>query len=238
MIGTTKDENKLFLFMNPRYVRRWFGLIPQVRDEDLYLATAEAMTAMWKATGADGPAAAMRRSRDDVFVYRFDWDEAPTVFGFDLATYVGAAHGFEIPFVFGHYDLGRQGNIIFTDENLAGREELSRRVSSYWAQFAYAGDPGRGRRDDLPQWTAWDTSPGGHKTMHLDTGAEGLRMGSEPLTPQAVEASVASDPRLKTPRERCWVYRELAYWSRGNNRADYDRREECKPYPYDEFPWD
>jgi para-nitrobenzyl esterase len=237
MIGTTKDENKVFQFTNDLYVRRWLGVIPRVREPELYLATAQAMTAMWKATGADGPAAAMRRSQDDVFVYRFDWDEEPSIFGTDLARFVGAAHGFEVPFVFGHYDLGRQGNVVFTPENRPGREELTARMMSYWAQFAYDGDPGRGRRDELPQWTAWDPSAGGHKTMHLDTGEGGLRMGSEPVTVASVLDGVAADARLKTPRDRCWVFRELAYWGRGSGRVGYDAREECKPFPFDGFPW-
>ena len=37
---------------------------------------------MWKATGADQPAAALSASqRAPVFVYRFDWDEEPTILG-------------------------------------------------------------------------------------------------------------------------------------------------------------
>ena len=237
MIGTTKDENKLFLFVNPLYVRRWLGIVPRVREPKLYLATADAMAAVWKATGADGPAAAMRRSADHVYVYRLDWDEEPSVLGTDLATYLGAAHGFDIPFVFGHYDLGPKANVVFTEANLPGREALTARVMSYWARFAYDGDPGRGRRDDLPLWTAWDPRPGGHKTMHLDTGDSGVRMGSDPVTVESVLASVEHDPRLATARERCWVFHEVAKWARGIGRADYDAREECRAYPFDAFPW-
>jgi para-nitrobenzyl esterase len=195
------------------------------------------MSAMWKATGADAPAAAMRRTSPDVFVYRFDWDEEPTVLGTDLAAYLGAAHGFDIPFVFGHYDLGRQANVIFTDANAAAREALTARMMSYWAQFAYTGDPGQGRRGELPQWTAWDPAPGGHKTMHLDTGDDGLRMGSDRVTVEAVVASIDTDPRLRTSRDRCWVLRELTHRGRGVTRADYDRRVECGSYPFERFPW-
>ena len=32
LIGTNHDENKLFLFFDPKYVRRWFGVLPQLRD--------------------------------------------------------------------------------------------------------------------------------------------------------------------------------------------------------------
>jgi para-nitrobenzyl esterase len=241
MIGTTRDENRLFLFVNPLYVRRWLGLFPSLRDPDLYEATADALAAMWKATGADGPAAAMWRTQPDVYVYRFDWDEEPSLLGTDLGRALGASHAFEIPFVFGHWDLGTQGNVIFTDENGPAREELSARMMSYWAQFARTGDPGRGGRGDLVAWTAWDGRPGGHKTLLLDTEAGGgLRMGSDPVEPAGVLASVDADPRLDTQRERCWVYHELARWSLGLAERDYPSagREGCAAYPLDGFPWE
>jgi para-nitrobenzyl esterase len=237
MLGTTKDENKIFQFTHPLYVRRWFGVYPTIREPHLYLATADAIASMWKATGADIPAAAMRGTQLDVYVYRFDWDEEAKPFGVDLPTHLGAAHGFEVPFVFGHFDLGPQGNVIFDDANRPGREALSAKLMSYWAEFASSGNPGRGRNNELPPWTAWDPAPAGHKTMHLDTGDDGTRMASDPVTIESVVASVESDARLKTPRDRCWVFHELALWGRGIGRGDYDRREECRAYPFDAFPW-
>jgi para-nitrobenzyl esterase len=240
MAGTNHDENKLFLFVNPLYVKRWFGVLPQVKEPRLYLALAEAQSGMWKATGADGPAAAMWSTQPNTFVYRFDWDEEPELLGIDLGTYLGAAHGFEIPFVFGHWDLGKQGNVIFTDANRPGREALAEQMMSYWANFAWTGDPGRGRGEDLPAWTAWDGRPGGHKYMILDTAdGGGVRMGSEPVTVESVVAAVDADPRLASQRERCWVYHEMARWSRGFGESDYRGagREGCAAFPFDEFPW-
>jgi para-nitrobenzyl esterase len=241
MIGTTRHENRLFLFVNPLYVKRWLGIVPSLRDPDLYEATADALAAMWKATGADAPAAAMWRTQPRVFVYRFDWDEEPTLLGTDLGRALGASHAFEIPFVFGHWDLGPQGNVIFTEANGPARETLSAQMMSYWAEFARAGDPARGRREDLALWTAWDGRPGGHKTMILDTQAGGgLRMGSDPVEPAGVLAAVDADPRLETRRERCWVYYELARWSQGLDEERYPTvgREGCAEYPFDGFPWE
>jgi para-nitrobenzyl esterase len=239
--GTNHDEQKLFMFLNPLYVRQWFGLIPQVRDPDLYLAAADARSAMWKATGADGPAATMWATQPNVFVYRFDWDEEPSLLGIDLGRFLGAAHGFEIPFVFGHWDIGAQGNVIFGASNQTGRETLSGQMMSYWANFARTGDPGRGRDGELPVWNAWDGRQGAHKYLILDTEAGGgVRMGSEPVTVESVLASVDADPRLTTQRERCFVYRELARWGGASGRQRYPSsgREGCAAYPYDAFPWD
>jgi para-nitrobenzyl esterase len=115
-------------------------------------------------------------------------------------------------------------------------------MMSYWARFARSGDPGRGARDELPLWSAWDTRPQGHKYMILDTEADGgLRMGSEPVTVASVLASVEADPRLTSQRDRCRVYRELAAWGGdGFGREDYPTagREGCAEYPFEKFPWD
>jgi para-nitrobenzyl esterase len=183
----------------------------------------------------------MWSTQPNVFVYRFDWDEEPSLLGLDLGAYLGAAHGFEIPFVFGHWDLGSQGNVIFSAANQAGREALSDQMMSYWASFARTGDPGRGSRGELPAWSAWDGRPGSNKFLILDTEAGGgLRMSAEQATVEGVLASVDADPRLVTQRDRCFVYRELARWGERFSELEYPTagRAGCAEYPFDAFPWD
>jgi para-nitrobenzyl esterase len=137
-----------------------------------------------------------------VYVYRFDWDEEPTILGGDLGRMIGASHVFEIPFVFGHFDLGREANAAFAEENEPGRRELSAQMMSYWAEFARSGSPGKGRRGDLPEWRP---SPG---FLVLDTAAGGgLRMSDETLTEEEALAGISADARLRTDDERCQVAR-------------------------------
>jgi para-nitrobenzyl esterase len=242
MLGTNRDENKLFMFADPRRVKRVLWIFPRLLDEERYNVTAEYLSAMWKASGADEPAAAMRRTQgSNVFVYRFDWDEEPTLLGADLSVMLGAGHGLEIPFVFGHFDLGGEGNVIFSNGNEPGRRELSGRMMSYWAEFAYTGDPGRGRQGELPPWTAWDPgAPDAPKFMLLDTDADGgLRMASEAVNSALVLARVDEDPRLTTQRERCQIFAELAERSRDFGPEDYPTagREGCAEFPLDEDGW-
>jgi para-nitrobenzyl esterase len=243
MIGTTRDENKLFLFRNPENVQWLLWLLPRLRQPELFNATAEHMARMWKATGVDEPARALHRQQGpSVFAYRFDWDEEPTLLWLaDLGEMLGASHGFEIPFVFGHWDLGSEGRVLFSDANLAGREELAGRVMSYWAQFAYAGDPAQGRGSDLPQWKPWDPRPGVEKLMILDTEAGGgVRMSDESVSRESVIAGVDQDTRLASQRDRCAVYYQLANWGRGFDESDYPRAgaQGCAAYPYEAYPWD
>jgi para-nitrobenzyl esterase len=242
MLGTTRDENKLFMYFDPRHVQHVLGVFPRLRNEREYNLIAEYLARMWKATGADQPAAAMRAAQGpSVYVYRFDWDEEPTILFADASTMVGAAHGFEIPFVFGHFDLGPEGNIIFSDGNAAGRRSLAVQMMSYWAEFAYNGAPGRGRFGELPEWTAWQNGDAVRpRFMVLDTAADGgVRMSSEALTVADVLAAVDDDPRLRDQQERCTIFRELATHSDALDRDSYASagREGCGEYSFDGYPW-
>jgi para-nitrobenzyl esterase len=237
VLGTTRDEFRVFLFANPNYSRYLLGLLPMLRDEERFLVTAEHMSNWWKATAADELAAAQVRSgNSDVFVYRFDWDEEPRILTADLSVIIGASHGFEIPFVFGHWDLGKAANVVFSEDNLAGREELARAMMSYWVGFARTGDPGRGASGDLPEWRAWDNRPTAEKFLRLDTEAGGgIQMVGGSVTREGVLRSIENDARLPERRHKCRVYWELAKWGRSFEAADYERAG-CADYPLDTFP--
>jgi para-nitrobenzyl esterase len=108
----------------------------------------------------------MRRVQGpSVFAYRFDWDEEPSVLGTDLGEMIGAAHVIEVPFVFGHWDLGPNSKRLFDEDNAPARLALSQKMQSYWGRFAWTGSPGRGRDGVQPAWSrrpaagsAWRTS--------------------------------------------------------------------------------
>jgi para-nitrobenzyl esterase len=245
ILGTNRDENKLFLYASPIFVRQWFDFFPQVRDWNLFEASAEYMSKAWKASAADGLATAMRKAQGaSVYVYRFDWDEEPrdVLFFFDLARLFGAAHGFEIPFVFGHWQLGPSSDWFFTADNEPGRLALSREMMSYWAQFARTGSPNRGRDGTLTQWPAWEPGPEVHKALILDTPeAGGSHTGSETVTIDAVLAQIESDPRLASAREKCFVYRQIALWNekRGFGKDEYPEAgaQGCGGWPFESWPW-
>jgi len=243
VLGTNHDENKVFLIFDRELATWWFGVLPRLHDPERYQAIASSMSRWWKATAADGPASAMTAAgAGDVFVYRFDWDEEPDLFGLaDLSKLVGAAHAFEIPFVFGHWDLGPMSRRLFTQENREGRELLSAQMMSYWTQFAQAGAPGRGRRGELPEWVAWsDAPPDAPRTLVLDTPAGGgIRMTPELVTSAEVIAEIDADPRLPTQRDRCEVFRRLARWGRSFDEERYAQAGSrgCAEFPIADHPW-
>ncbi len=179
ILGTNRDEMKTMMIRNPDYTRLRFGVLPRVIDQALYDRVTGFGSQMWKAIGADEPASAMHQAgHRDVFVYRFDWDEVPANWLLDFRSLLGASHSFEIPFVFN--DMDNEMTYLPFDlidaDNITGAAPLGRAMSSYWARFAYTGDPGRGRALDLPRWSRWQ---GEGEYLVFDTQADGgIRMHS------------------------------------------------------------
>jgi para-nitrobenzyl esterase len=213
MLGTNRDEQRLFFFLDPERTRRWFGL-PSAKDPEAYVRDAAYRSRAWKITGADEPARALAGAQPGrVFAYRFDWDELPTFLWADFSLLLGAAHGLEIPFVFGNFSFGPNSRFLFDEASRPGREALAAMMMSYWTEFARSGDPGRGRDGTLPRWTPWQED--GEKYVVLDTpAAGGARMATESERLDDVAAAILGDRSYESERERCAALASLHDWSR------------------------
>ena len=71
----------------------------------------------------------------------------------------------------------------FDEKNIDEATKLSKTMMSYWAEFAYNGDPGKGRRGDLIRWDTWNNLEKENKFLIFDTPQdEGVRMNKEALS--------------------------------------------------------
>ncbi len=233
MLGTNRDEHKLFLAFTSPHVRRVFGVPIGFRNLDRYNLVAEYGARLWKAAGADEPAMAMRRNQGpSVYGYRFDWDEEKDLLWIDSSRLLGAGHAVELFFVFG----GTRSEFAkkWLVEDVASSEHLSAQMRSYWTHFAATGKPDRGQDGALKQWKPWTTEESSPKFMVFDSEAGGgLRMSSEALTTDDVLAAVAEDARLPALASRCEVYRTFVQWSDVVTLEEYDALEDggCAQYP-------
>ncbi len=80
---------------------------------------------------------ALKSRQLDVWYYRFDWDEEPAPFD-DI---YGAAHAFDLAFVFGNFGPSLFANVEFSTANRPGRLELSEAMMQSLGVFARTGDP-------------------------------------------------------------------------------------------------
>jgi para-nitrobenzyl esterase len=218
ILGTNRDESKLFMSQDPRWVSQSLGILTRVRDEARYNFVAGMYSDLWKVRGVDRPAAALARSQEaGVYAYRFDWDDEPVRLGTDLGMLLGAAHGLEIPFVFGHFQFGDEATakLVFDEADESVRRSISDAMMSYWAEFAYAGAPGRGRRGELPEWPAWRGGVG--RFLVFDTPADGgIRMSADTVSTEILLARLGGAPGFDQA-EKCELYRDLFEGS-----ADWD----------------
>lgn len=203
LLGTNRDEFKLFMLGNPKYVTRFIGLF--VRDQAVYDRDSKYVSDLWRAVGSDAPAKALKQAGSPVFAYRFDWDEEPAYFLANLEKLLGAAHGLEIGFVFddeaGEFDPFR----VNSKDNEAGRIPLARAMSSYWVQFARTGNPGRGVDGTLPEWSDF----GDGQVMLLDsTAGGGLRLQPGVVTVDEIEQRLWSEPTMDE-KTRCEAARQM-----------------------------
>lgn len=147
IIGSNKEETKLFLSGNPRL--DW--------KTPAYAAIARFGSLEWKAVGVDSIADAIASHPEapPVYVYRFDWG-APDATGKspepgDWGRKLGAFHSIEVSFFLGTGTcLGPLYTWqLFTDKNRPGREKLSAGIMAYLKAFAETGIP---RADGLQTW--------------------------------------------------------------------------------------
>lgn len=222
IFGTNRDEVKLFQAFGSKHVARMSVMPLWFKNERMYDVNAEYGTKMWKAHGVDEAASAITSAGNaPAFAYRFDWDEQGKLMWFDLSRLLGAAHAFEIPFVFGGLSFGPVTENIFPESSLPAARILSDQMMSYWGQFAYTGDPGRGRSGDQPEWRSWGADGGQFLVFDTQAGG-GVRMSNETLTRAAVLAQIANDDRLETAEERCEIYGNLVRFGRRLTQLEYE----------------
>jgi para-nitrobenzyl esterase len=193
MAGNTRDEGKLFptfLALSPALGgvsgrlltdRQVFDLAfgydpdaaPQTTIEQwipsVYLPTDTPVTGFTARTelldeiffGASGDHIlnALKTQQPQVWYYRFDWDEEPAPFN----EIYGAAHAFDLPFLFGNFGPSLLANFVNTTANRPGRLELSDAMMRTVGAFAYNGDPNNPALGvTWPAWPAtlvFDASP-------------------------------------------------------------------------------
>nr|WP_283254227.1 carboxylesterase family protein [Ramlibacter paludis] len=115
-----------------------------------FTARAEALNRVFFLNSRDNVLNALKTQQQDVWYYRFDWDEQPAPWN-DI---YGAVHVIDLPFIFGNFGPSLFGNVWFNNANKPGRLELSAAVMQTVGTFANSGDP-----NNTSLGVAWPTWP-------------------------------------------------------------------------------
>ena len=210
ILGTNRDEMKLFFAFLPDLVDKVYGIPVGIKDPPRYERSNRYATDAWKIKGVDSLAAVMRSGQgESVYTYRFDAADLRDLYLIDLKSLFGAAHALELPYVFGYFP--RPLRAIYPDSGIKERRALSDTMMSYWAEFAYTGSPGRGRQGKEVAWTPWQNQGESSDRLMIfnSASAGGVRMSSERLSMYDLKQRFFSDTSFADQNEYCEAYKAL-----------------------------
>ena len=207
ILGTNRDEVKLFMGLGHPGVDKIGNLPSGFNDLAGYNRDSRYGTQGWKIRAVDQLADAMLEARGgDVYAYRFDIDDWRDLGFIDFKDLLGAAHALELPFVFGNFP--KPLRVIFPDANQEKFEQASMSMRSYWANFAYTGNPGRGQNNDLEIWKQWDSSANDvPRIMIIDT--DEIRMQNDKLSMAHLKQQFLAEDFTNNPQGACEMYERI-----------------------------
>jgi para-nitrobenzyl esterase len=94
-------------------------------------------------------------------------------------------------------------------------------MMSYWSNFAYAGQPGKGRQSDLAEWQPWTNGAGNPKMIVLDSERDGgIRMSTAEVTLDSIKAEFMRE-KFSNKDDRCVTYRDTFVGTKAFDRSQY-----------------
>ena len=213
--GSNRDEVKLWLGTASYFVDLNFSLIgsilniPKVEliNEDSFEAFNYYRSTAWKIRGVDVPLKSLAYAgNNNLYAYRYDWDDHRRLVVADFKKLIGAAHATEIPLLAGNNDL--VGGYPLSD--LIYPPSFSKRFTSknmmrFWTTFAKTGTPGIS--SNAIKWEKYFPSAQESKYIILDK-RKNLKMASDIISFESLTYELQNDRRL-SDLEKCVVLLQM-----------------------------
>ena len=207
MAGTTRDEITLWLGLSRYFVDVSYPLTQlfpaklRIKDVAQYAFWVDMRSRGWKLDAVDEPFAAMSLAGyDELYAYRYDWDEQANNYFVSFSQILGASHASEIAFLMGAPMYGEIGDYMYPDTDSVS--EMTDIMMSAWGSFAYTGKP---QIAGGPSWPRYDSTRPAF--MRLDVG-DALAMSDDVPDRAALLDRVAHTTALTT-LEQCLLIWEL-----------------------------
>ena len=214
--GSNKDEVKLWLATAEYFVELDFSAagkilgIPNVKlkDEDAFEAFNYYRSSAWKIRGVDVPLNGLHKSgNNNLYAYRYDWDDHRRYLVADFKKLIGAAHATEIPLLAGNAKL--VGGYPLSDLIYpAGRSKFftSRNMIRFWANFAKNGEPGESTNSI--EWHPIVKNDQFNSSFIVLDNKKSLRIESDNKTFELLAKELYSDTRVDE-LEKCVILLQM-----------------------------
>ena len=230
--GYNRDEVKLWLATAKYFVDLEFSVlgsvlnIPKVKlnDEDSFEAFNYYRSAAWKIRGVQEPLNALKiAGNDDLYAYRYDWDDHRRFFIADFKKLIGAAHATEIPLLAGNYDLvgGYPLSDLIYPPSFSKRY-VSKNMMRLWTNFAKYGTPGESSNNVI--WEPYVSNNKYSNFLVIDKKRK-LKMSQVDISFKTLTKELINDQRVDKLEKCVLLFQMFTYV--GNDVYD----ENIKNYP-------
>ena len=230
--GYNRDEVKLWLATAKYFVDLEFSVfgsvlnIPKIKlnDEDSFEAFNYYRSAAWKIRGVQEPLNALKiAGNDDLYAYRYDWDDHRRFFIADFKKLIGAAHATEIPLLAGNYDLvgGYPLSDLIYPPSFSKRY-VSKNMMRLWTNFAKYGTPGESSNNVI--WEPY-VSNNKHSNFLVIDKKRKLKMSQVDISFKTLTKELINDQRVDKLEKCVLLFQMFTYV--GNDVYD----ENIKNYP-------
>jgi len=230
--GYNRDEVKLWLATAKYFVDLEFSVfgsilnIPKVKlnDEDSFEAFNYYRSAAWKIRGVQEPLNALKiAGNDDLYAYRYDWDDHRKFFIADFKKLIGAAHATEIPLLAGNYDLvgGYPLSDLIYPPSFSKRY-VSKNMMRLWTNFAKYGTPGESSNNVI--WEPYVSNNKYSNFLVIDKKRK-LKMSQVDISFKTLTKELINDQRVDKLEKCVLLFQMFTYV--GNDVYD----ENIKNYP-------
>ena len=210
--GSNRDEVKLWIgtalyFIQPEYsfIGSIFG-IPRIKivNEDAFEAFNYYRSSAWQLRGVVEPLNNLSSAgAENLYAYRYDWDDHRRRPIADFKKIIGAAHATEIPLIAGNNKLvGNYGFIIYP--NGPSKRYTSKNMMRFWANFARTGIPGNSTNNI--EWVNY-LKNNSQNAMILDK-KKNLSMNKISNSYQSLVKELELDNRVNN-REKCVILYQM-----------------------------
>jgi para-nitrobenzyl esterase len=222
--GSNKDEVKLWLGSAEYFVDLKFSPIGKllgvprvsIKDEEAFEIFNHYRSSAWKLRGVDGPLRSMKEAgNENLYAYRYDWDDHRRFIVGDFKKLIGAAHATEIPLLTGNNKLvGNYGFLIYPKG--PSKRFTSKNMMKFWTNFAKEGVPGKST--NLVKWDAYNDSDKSNFII-LDNRAN-LKMSSDSVSFESLVNDLLKETKV-TDLEKCVVLLQMLTFVGNDLYDDY-----------------
>jgi para-nitrobenzyl esterase len=182
--------------------------VPKVvlNDKDAFNVFNSYRSRAWKIRGVDEPLKSLYISgNEDLYAYRYDWDDHRRFIIADFKELIGAAHATEIPLLTGNNKLvGNYGFLIYPKG--PSKRFTSNNMMKFWTNFAKYGEPGKSTNG--VEWKKYSGQEDTSSNFMVLDNRKNLKMNTDKFSFSSLAKEIHQENAL-TNIEKCVVLLQM-----------------------------